>query len=318
MNAKVLFVDDEVNVLFAAKRVFLTDPVDVLTADSGEAALAILREQAVAVIVSDNMMPRMNGIEFLRRSKDIAPDSIRVLMTGHADLRSAIDSINHGGVSRFITKPWDNGELKEAVTDGVARYNVVSAMRNANEATLLSLAQTIELKDPYTKGHCDRVARYALLTAEKLGFTGEEKQHIKQGSWLHDCGKIGVPEGILNFNGTLTVDQFAIIKNHPAWGAEVARLANLTAPVIDIIMHHHERFDGTGYPAGLKGAAIPYLARIVAVADAYDAMSTDRPYRQAMGQSAAITVMAGLSRTQFDPDILDVFIEIIRGDDHGT
>ena len=318
MNTRVLFVDDEVNILLAVKRVFVNEKVEVLTAESGEAALAVLKDQPVAVIVSDNMMPRMNGIEFLQRSRDTAPDSVRILMTGYADMQAAIDSINRGGVSRFITKPWDDGELKEAIVDGVARYNVVATMRHANEATLLSLAQTIELKDPYTKGHCDRVARYALLTAETLRLSEEDRRYIKQGSWLHDCGKIGVPEGILNFNGALSTDQFAIVKNHPAWGAEVARLANLAEPVVNIIMHHHERFDGKGYPAGLQGPAIPYLARIVAVADTYDAMSTDRPYRKAMEQGSAFAVLKGLSGTQFDPDVLNSFIDTIRGDRNGS
>lgn len=311
MNATVLFVDDEANILLSMKRVFMNEKVEVLTAESGESALEILRERQVAVIVSDNMMPRMSGIEFLARSKDIAPESIRILMTGYADMRAAIDSINRGGVSRFLTKPWDDEELRAVVAHGVEQYNVVIAMKNASEATLLSLAQTIELKDPYTRGHCDRVAQYALKTAERLKLSEQDSGYIKQGSWLHDCGKIGVPEGILNSPGPLTPEQMTVVKNHPAWGADVARLARLPDQVVGIILHHHERFDGTGYPAGLKGTGIPYLARLVAVADVYDAMATDRPYRKAMSREEARELLLGLSGRHFDPEILQAFIETV-------
>lgn len=311
MNTRVLFVDDEISILSAVKRAFLSENLDVLTAESGEAALGILKEQPVAVIVSDNKMPHMNGIEFFERSKRIAPESIRIMMTGYADMQAAIDSINRGGVTRFILKPWNHDELKEAVVSGVERYNVVFAMKSATESTLLSLAQTIELKDPYTKGHCDRVAQLALGTAARLGLSDEEKRHIRQGSWLHDCGKIGVPEGILNLNGRLTEEQMSIVMKHPTWGAEVAALANLPDPVIGIIRHHHERFDGTGYPSGLEGQEIPYLARIVAVADVYDALATDRPYRKAMSRERSCEMLLGMSASHFDPEVLQVFMQTV-------
>ena len=311
MNTRVLFVDDETSILSAVKRAFMSENVDVLTAESGEAALGILKAQPVAVIVSDNMMPHMNGIEFFEQSKKIAPESIRIMMTGYADMRAAIDSINRGGVTRFITKPWNDDELKEAVVSGVERYNVVSSLKNATESTLLSLAQTIELKDPYTKGHCDRVAQLALGTAERLGLSEEEKRDIRQGSWLHDCGKIGVPEGILNLNGKLTEEQMSIVMKHPTWGAEVATLAKLPDAVVGIIRYHHERFDGTGYPSGLKGPEIPYLARIVAVADVYDALATDRPYRKAMSSEKTRQMLVDMSGSYFDPDILHVFMQTI-------
>lgn len=311
MNARVLFVDDEANILLSLKRVFQNEPVEILTAECGEAALAVLREHQVAVIVSDNMMPGMNGIEFLARSKDMAPECVRILMTGYADMKAAIDSINRGGVFRFITKPWNDDELIEAVASGVERYTVAAAMRDASEATLLSLAQTIELKDPYTRGHCDRVARYALGTAARLNLSEQDRRFVKQGSWLHDCGKIGVPESILNSKVPLTTEQIVVMKNHPAWGADVARLAKLPDHVVGIILHHHERLNGTGYPTGLKGPGIPYLAMLVAVADVYDAMTTDRPYRKAISREKAREELLGLSDSHFDPKILRAFIETV-------
>ena len=312
MNTRVLFVDDEINILHAVKRLFMEDDLSVLTAESGQAALEIMNHGPVAVIVSDNRMPRMSGIEFLERSRQFAPDSIRIMMTGHADLQAAIHAINRSGVSHFITKPWDDRELKETVAGAVERFNMAEAMKSADEATLLSLAQTIELKDPYTRGHCDRVAHYALRTAERLGLSEVDTRHIRHGCWLHDCGKIGVPEAILGFNGPLSPEQMDIVKNHPRWGAEVARLARLPEAVVAIILHHHERFDGAGYPVGLKGKDIPYLARLVAIADFYDALASDRPYRKAMPREQAIELLRRSRESYFDPEILDVFIATVR------
>ncbi|MBI5633792.1 MAG: response regulator [Nitrospirae bacterium] len=313
MNRTVLFVDDEPNVLNAVKRLFQDEDISVVTAESGEAALELIKTREIGVIVSDNMMPHMNGIEFLERSKSTAPESVRILMTGYADMQAAIEAINRGEVYRFLTKPWRDRDLVDTVSAAVDRYNVVTALKTADEATLLSLAQTIELKDPYTRGHCDRVAHYALSTAERLGLTGEDKKHIRQGSWLHDCGKIGVPEAILNFNGPLSAEQMDVMKNHSRWGAEVARLAKLPDPVVSIILNHHEKYDGSGYPQGLKGGDIPYLARIVAVADFYDALASDRPYRKAMAREKAFEILIGSRSTCVDPDILDVFVECVRG-----
>ncbi len=312
MNTRILFVDDEIHILQSVKRLFMEEDLSVLTAESGQAALEIMNNDPVAVIVSDNRMPRMSGIEFLERSRQLAPHSIRIMMTGHADLQAAIHAINRSGVSHFITKPWDDRELKEAVVGAVERFNMVESMKSADEATLLSLAQTIELKDPYTRGHCDRVAQYAIRTAERLGLSEGDTKHIRQGCWLHDCGKIGVPEAILGFNGPLSPDQMDVVKNHPRWGAEVARIANLPEAVISIILHHHERFDGAGYPVGLKGKEIPYLARLVAIADFYDALVSDRPYRKAMPHEQAIELLDRARETFFDPEILDVFISTLR------
>lgn len=313
MNRTVLFVDDEVNVLKAVKRLFLDENVEVVTAESSEAALDFMRSQPVAVIVSDNRMPQMNGIEFLERAKLLVPESIRILMTGYADMQAAIDAINRSEVHRFITKPWDDVALKTIIIEALERYNVITTLRSANEATLLSLAQTIELKDPYTRGHCDRVAHYAVSTAERLGLSEEDRRHIRHGSWLHDCGKIGVPETILNFNGPLSAQQMAVVKNHSIWGAEVARLAKLPDAVVSIILSHHEKFDGTGYPQGLQGDAIPYLARIVANADFYDALASDRPYRKALPRDKALDILIGSSGTYVDPAILAIFVETVRG-----
>jgi len=312
MTDTILLVDDEINILNALKRLFINENARIITALDAAEAISALKNNNISVIVSDNRMPNITGVELLQRAKEISPESVRILMTAYADMQSAIDAINKGEVYRFITKPWNDDEFRETVSNALNRYKVVLSLKTGDEAILLSLAQTIELKDPYTKGHCDRVAKYALIVAESLGLSEQEKKHIKYGGWLHDCGKIGIPESILNFNGPLTDEQIAIVKNHSRWGAEVASLARLPDAVINIILYHHERYDGTGYPEGLRGKDIPIEARIVAVADFYDAFSSDRPYRKKYSSEDIFKILVDLKGKHFDPDIVTTFIELLR------
>ena len=166
MNDSVLFVDDEANVLNSLKRLFIDSDLKIMTALNAFEAMDILKNNSVSVIVSDNRMPGMTGIELLQNAKKISPDSVRILITAYADMKSAIDAINEGEVYKFITKPWNDHDLKEIVFNAIHRHDVIKSFRRADEATLLSLAQTVELKDPYTRGHCDRVANYAVRIAE--------------------------------------------------------------------------------------------------------------------------------------------------------
>jgi putative nucleotidyltransferase with HDIG domain len=307
-DAAVLLVDDEANILNALARLFLDRDVRVLRAENGEEALGIVRREPVAVVVSDNLMPGMRGVELLSQVRNLSPDTVRVLLTGYADLPTAIEAINRGEVFRFHVKPWVDEEIVRTVEEGVRRYQVVRSLRDGDEAALRSIAQTIELKDPYTRGHCDRVAAFALTIAEALRLPEGTRRAIKHGSWLHDCGKIGVPEGILNCPGKLSAADFEVVKKHPGWGAEVGRQANLPEEVINIILYHHERFDGRGYPTGAKGTEIPLEARIVAVADVFDAMSTDRPYAKGYDREEAMRVMGVLRGAALDPQLVDIFL----------
>jgi putative nucleotidyltransferase with HDIG domain len=308
----LLFVDDEQNILNAMKRLFMEDDMRILTATSGDEALDILKKNDIAAIISDNLMPGINGIEFLLKAKALSPDAVRIMLTGCNDIQSAINAINRGEVYKFITKPWDNDELRNVVFEAVKRHKVVQSIQHADEYMLSSLAQTIELKDAYTKGHCDRVEEYALAIADVLGIEDTLKEYIRQGSWLHDCGKIGVPEAILNYDGRLSVEQMDIVKKHPCWGADVARSAHLSESVVNIILYHHEHYDGTGYPLGLKGENIPLEARIVNVADIFDALTSERPYRSKMSREKAIAILRENRGTYSDPHITDIFIDLLK------
>lgn len=312
MAETVLFVDDEKNVLRAVERLFEEGDFLLRRAENAGEALAILDRENVAVIVSDNWMPGMNGIDLLSRVSVVSPQTVKILMTAYADLDTAIRAINQSEIFRFVLKPWDNEQLQVVVAEALERFRTVQALGSRDEGTLLSLAQTIELKDAYTKGHCQRVGEYAVALARRLDFSDEALQELRYGGWLHDCGKIGVPERILNFNGPLTEEDFLVVKNHPNWGADVARQAGLAPRIVNVILHHHERFDGGGYPAQRVGEEIPLEARIVSVADVFDALTTDRPYRKGLSHREALEILADLAGTALDPRLVTLFLELQR------
>jgi len=312
MSATVLFVDDEEVILNCMETLFAEKEMQVITESNPKRALERIKQEEIAVIVSDYNMPEMTGVELLSRVKDISPDTTKILLTGITDFNVAVEAINTGQVFRFILKPWNSTDLVKTVEEAILHYEMSTALKKADEATLISLAQTIELKDPYTRGHCDNVGRFALLIADELGLTEDKKREIKYGSWLHDCGKIGVPEAILNYPGKLNEQELKIIKKHPEWGADVARRAQLSRTIINIILHHHEAYDGSGYPYGLKADVIPQEARIVSLADVYDALVSDRPYRRAYRKQQALEIMASMKGKEFDPALADIFFSIVH------
>ena len=315
----VLFVDDEQPIRSALERMYIErDDVHCLFAASGQEGLEIMEREEVWVVVSDYLMPTMRGIEFLAKVKARWPQAIRIMMTAYADLSIAIDAINKSEAFRFVTKPWNNQELMEVVDEALMRYQLVQSLGTTKDETVyLSLAQTVELKDPYTKGHCDRVARYAVALAKAAGLAEEKLEEIKHGSWLHDCGKIGVPERVLNFPGRLNENDRESVMQHPRWGSEVARQAQMSEAVVNVILYHHERFDGAGYPSGLKGTEIPVEARIVAIADVFDALYSDRPYRKAYTLERVMEIMKEMTSTHFDPELIQLFLPIARQEVQG-
>ncbi len=314
----LLVVDDEPQIIVAIQRLFIDEHINIMSATNASEALDVLAEQEVAVLLTDNCMPEMSGLELLNAAKKTSPDTVRLLMTGNADLQVALSAINEGEVYRFIVKPWKNQELLTMVMEAFNRFLLMRAAQSSDELTLRSLAQTIELKDFYTRGHCDRVAHYALLLAEALDFSEDRKKLIRHGCWLHDCGKIGIPGTILNKDGKLTDEEFDLIKKHPLWGLKVAEEAGLNQVILDIIAGHHERFDGRGYPHGLIGKAIPLEARVTSIADVYDALTTDRSYRLRFKHAKAVEIMETESGKAFEADLLDLFWSKLSEEEQGN
>jgi len=311
MAAEILFVDDNKLILQLSKELFRSKGISILTACDAAEALELFKSHEIAVAVSDNMMPGMSGLDFLSELRTISPDTVKVLISSYVDLPTALAAINTSEVFRYILKPWNNEEILEVVKEGLRRYRMIHTIRREDEAILRSLAQTIELKDPSTKGHCDRVAVYALMIASAMGIGKETQRQIKYGSWLHDCGKIGVSEIILNGTGSLTEVERETMKMHTYWGADLAEKAHLSEVARNIIHYHHEHFDGSGYPAGLSGDAIPLETRIVSVADVYDALTMDRPYRKGYPDAEAREMIRSLSGSSLDPGIVEVFLSVV-------
>ena len=312
MQETILIVDDSRLVRESLSDLLNNDQVRILTASDATEASDLVRKEDIAVVISDNIMPGMSGLEFFSTLKAVSPHTVKILMSAYADLPTVLTAINRSEVFRYVLKPWQDEEMIKAVRDGLRRYRTILAMQKEDEDVLRSLAQTIELKDPSTRGHCDRVAVYAIVIAEALNLPKEMQREIKYGSWLHDCGKIGVAEGILNMERALTEEEFETMKKHSFWGADVAAKANLSQVARNIIHYHHERFDGTGYPQGLSGEEIPLEARIVTVADVYDALTNARPYRPGYSRDEAIRLMEGMQGSTFDPAISALFFSLVR------
>jgi putative nucleotidyltransferase with HDIG domain len=313
-----MFVDDEVGIRHALKRMFIDSTYCLYFAASSAEALDLLRANEFALIVSDNHMPGDSGIELLSKARIFAPDTMRVLMTAYADMETALDAINRCEAYRFVVKPWNNEELFTLVDECVLRYELLTSLRRGDEAIYRTLAQTIDMKDHYTRGHCDRVVDYALAIGRQMGLSGEVLRNIEHGALLHDCGKIGVPEATLNFPGPLNKDQLEVMRRHPGLGADVARTAGLHQSAVNIILCHHEHYNGQGFPAGLSGEDIPLEARIVSVADVYDALTSDRPYRKALPLEIALHELNAMSGTVLDPQFVELFLDILNSNTQGV
>ena len=324
---KVLVVDDEESNLRTLRRV-LRSQYNVLTANSGAEGIELLKQNRdVALILSDQRMPYMTGSQFLGEAIKLAPNTIRFLITGYSDLDAVVDAINTGRIYRYITNPWDPDQLlidvKRAVEHYVAskenerlsKFNqkLVDDLKELLINTVSAISNALEAKDSYTFGHSNRVTFYAIEIGKTIGLDEQSLSYLEFAGLLHDIGKIGVPEIILNKPGRLTEEEYSVISKHPLRGGKIlSRLKNIQE-VIDCVVHHHERFDGNGHPNGLKGEDIPLGARILAVADSYDAMTSDRPYRKSMSHEDAVEELKRCSGGQFDPKIVEAFLETKTG-----
>jgi putative two-component system response regulator len=256
-------------------------------------------------------MPGITGIELCRRLK--AEEATRlvpvVLLTAERELDSRVAGLA-AGADDYFTKPVHPRELGARLRSLVRLKRVVEDLEEAGNL-ITSLALTIEARDPYTAGHCVRLATMAVEFGERLGLGEEELQALRLGGFLHDLGKIAVPDGILLKPGPLTADERRLIQEHPVAGDRLATPMRTLALVRPIIRYHHERMDGKGYPDHLTGGETPLLARIMAIVDVYDALRTQRPYKPPMPEEESLRIIDDGARTgQFDPELTRVFMEI--------
>jgi putative two-component system response regulator len=287
-RSRVLIADDTESIRALFTRLLAADGYDVVAAEDGAAALDAIREHHPDVILLDVTMPRVDGLEVCRRLKADPATRLTpvVLITGQAGLDDRIRGIE-AGADDFLSKPVHPHELRARVRSLSRFKSLIDALDSA-EAAFLSLALTIEARDPYTNGHCERLARYAVRLGRALGLPESDLEALHRGGYLHDVGKVGVPDAVLLKEGRLTPDEMAVMRRHPEIGASLCAPLQSLRSVRPIILSHHERLDGSGYPEGLRGDEVPLLAQIVGIVDVFDALTTTRPYRQALTPGEAI------------------------------
>jgi len=352
-NHTVLFVDDEVNILKALQRLLRNEPIDVLTANSPSEAFELIERAAPQVIVSDQRMPEMSGVDFLSSVRDRHSDVVRMMLTGYTDMTIAVEAINKGEIYRLITKPWNDEELKATLRQAFDHYDLKAEIKRLNSVTreqnfklqdmnknleekvrertkqldgkntelrtayiqtIRALAEAIDAKDAYTRGHSERVAVYASRIAREMNLRKELIERVYFAGLLHDVGKIGIPDAIITKPDRLNEEEYEEIKRHPEIGAKILEPVEFLRSVVPCVRHHHEWYDGcqNGYPDRLAGDQIPLPSRVIVVADTVEAMTSDRPYRKALPVDAVVKEMHKYSGTQFDPVVVDAFLKLIE------
>jgi putative nucleotidyltransferase with HDIG domain len=333
---RILYVDDQPFVLRAFARMLRLEGYESVVFESPADALAYLADagDAIDVVCSDFRMPGMDGLAFLTEAETLVPDVTRVLITGDHDFRVAVDAFE-AGVYRLVPKPWqrevlvgclgdavrtaelrrENTALKRALeekVDDLAALNdaLDERLRVRTEQVLDVLVTCLDFRDQETMAHSRRVSLLAREVAVRMGIRGQALSDIEWGAMVHDVGKIGVPDRILLKPGSLTEAEWTIMRRHVDLGAQMVSRVDFLRQASLVVAHHHERYDGKGYPNGLAGESIAIGARIFAVADAFDAITSDRPYRAAQSDEVACAELLRASGTQLDPECVDVFLSI--------
>lgn len=314
----ILLIDDEENNLELMTRCLKNDLFKITKCLNPIDALEKIKENNFDIILSDHKMPEMNGIELLEKVDSISPDSIKILITAYSDADILINSINRAKVFRYIKKPYSPNEIKAIIESAIdyielkeSNKNLVSALKDLFSGTIKAIVEALDAKDSFTLGRSRRVTYYSIKIAEKMGLSNFLIGELELAGLLHDIGMIGVNDDILYKTDRLTKTEYEEIKLHVNHGIKILEDIDQLSGVIEIIKHHHEHYDGTGYPDGLKGEEIPLLSRIIAITDAYDSMISNRVYRQSLSPKEALSIMLQLAGKQFDPNIMQIFIKIL-------
>ena len=311
-KATILVADDNDKNRELLSDILTGEGYKVVCAEDGEGALLAIKNRAVDLALLDVVMPRKSGLEVCQTIK-FNPETRFipvVLVTGLTSVDERIRGIR-AGADDFLNKPVNSQELLARTRSLLRLKEYTDELENA-ETVLFSLALSIEAKDPYTKGHCDRLSSYSEALGRRLGLTQEQCVALRRAGVVHDVGKIGVPEHVLLKNGPLNEEEWEIMKQHPITGERICSPLKSFRLVLPIIRHHHEKLDGSGYPDGLKGDKIPMTARVLQITDIYDALITDRPYRAAMTHEEAIrTMREEAGRGWWDSNLIKEFEALV-------
>jgi len=309
----ILVVEDEPHIRDVLAGLLGALGYRLLMAVSAEQALDVLNVVSPDLVLTDVHLGAMSGIELCARLKadpryELMPV---VILTAVGDLEARVAGLA-AGADDFFTKPVEFVELRTRLA-ALLRVKMLLGQLERAEAVITTLALTIEARDPYTLGHCDRLSRYAVALGQALGLDPDMVRALRLGGYLHDLGKIAVPDGILLKPGPLDPMEQERIRAHPGAGSDLVLGLRSMEPVRPIMRHHHEKWDGSGYPDGLKGAAIPLGARIISVVDVFDALHTERPYKAALPRSEAVSLLIRETDAGYwDPKVVETFLEILR------
>jgi putative two-component system response regulator len=312
---KILLVEDDAPLLDVMRYLLEAEGYDICPAVNGKQALDLFITNRPSLVISDIMMPEMNGYELLEAVR-IMPEGITVpfLFLSARTERSDVDRARSLGVDDYLFKPFEAPELINAVRARLDRRRVIELFdtRAAHLQTVIMLANVIETRDPYTAGHLERVRRLALNLAFALNWNTEDIAILEFGAILHDIGKIVVPSQVLKKTGPLTKEEWKLMRQHPEVGAKMLEGVDHLKAAVPYVLNHHEWWNGSGYPGGLKGEKIPREGRLLAIADAFDAMTTNRPYHSSMPAVDALDELARYRGIYFDPDMVDAFIQTYK------
>jgi putative two-component system response regulator len=317
----VLFVDDEPDIVATLYR-FFRKKYHCLRATSGAEAIEILNQQNVDLLLCDQRMPEITGDQVLAHAYKVQPQNIRILLTGYADFESLVKSVNNGQMYRYIAKPWDHDDLNLTLQQALETLQLKRDLNIAKSQLETSYHNAINMlcvasegKDEDTASHIQRVRYYTKSLAMASGVKESDAEHMGSMSILHDIGKLFVPDSILKKEGPLNEDEWGIMKKHPEYGVKILGDDEFYQQAKEISYGHHENFDGSGYPQGLKGEDIPLSARIVKLADVFDALTTKRPYKEPWTIEQAIDFIKRKKGIMFDPILVE---QILRLHEQGT
>ena len=334
-SVQVLVVDDEEPIRNALKKFLIQQQFEVYAAGTGDEALQHLRRHRIALMLCDIRMPGTSGVDLVPQAIEVEPDLAILMLTAVNDATSAALCMQRGAMD-YLTKPIELADLGRAVQRALKRREMLLENRQLNQwlkeevttrtaelqrermklerisvATLEALVNALEAKDPYMRGHSARVADLAATIAHQLGTPEEDVEHIRVAGRLHDLGKIGTREAVLNKQGPLTPDEFEHVKQHVVIGSQILAPLSHLGDIIGAVRGHHERWDGTGYPDGLRGDAIPLGARIIGAAEIYDALCTARPYQEKLTPEQAVERMEGMASTVLDPKVYEALSTVV-------
>ena len=337
MSPCILIVDDEVEITEILADL-LSEDYKCLRAASAEEALARLHEGEFQLVISDITMPGMSGLDMIPHIKALSPDTVVVMISGMQTVESAIGALRLGAFD-YLMKPFDLRQVEAVVKRALEHHDLVVAkqryenhleelveqrtveldkalnsLEGAYRSTLKALTAALETRDSETHGHSERVVTYSLRLGREYGLSSEQMKALEFGSLLHDIGKIGVPDSILRKPAKLTEEEWVRMREHPLHGQQILRGIEFLEGAARVVAQHHEKWDGTGYPLGLRSEEIDICARIFAVADAFDAITSDRVYRRGKPYEAAAQELDDWAGRQFDPKIVEAFHRVPKSD----